>query len=35
MMNGTVPKWGLPDKVYGTDHRRTLDIDVNIKDFGI
>ncbi len=26
---------GLPDKVYGTDHRRTLDIDITIKDFMI
>jgi len=34
-MNGTVPKWILPDKVYGTDHWRTLDIDNNIKDFMI
>ena len=34
-MNGTVPKWGLPDKVLGTDHLRTRDIDVNSKDFMI
>jgi len=34
-MSGTVSKWGLPDKVYGTDHRRTRDIDVNNKDFMI